>query len=437
MQAISTEQLYEIYLKHPLISTDTRHLPADCLFFALKGKNFNGNAFAKTALQQGAAFAVIDQAEFCPESPWAERTLFVADTLKSLQNLANFHRKKQNIPFIGLTGSNGKTTSKELLKAVLAKKYRVYATEGNLNNHIGVPLTLLRLPREAEIAVIEMGANKIGDIAELCQIAEPTHGFITNIGYAHIEGFGSYEGVLRGKTELYQFLRSRNGQVFIHSQDEVLSNMAKRFENPILYGTKNDYAFLTLEKVNPFIVYRDEQGEQVQTQLIGSYNFPNLQVAWAIGKFFGVSQQQANHALAHYVPDNNRSQIIEKTKNNNKIILDAYNANPSSVAAALRNFDMMVSEQPKVAILGDMYELGSITKEEHRKIINLTKSLKIDVLLLCGKHYGEALSPNEPILHFENKTDLAQYLQQKTIAQSLVLIKASRALGLETLVENL
>jgi UDP-N-acetylmuramoyl-tripeptide--D-alanyl-D-alanine ligase len=282
-----------------------------------------------------------------------------------------------------------------------------------------------------------MGANKIGDIAELCQIAEPTHGFITNIGYAHIEGFGSYEGVLRGKTELYQFLRSRNGQVFIHSQDEVLSNMAKRFENPILYGTKNDYAFLTLEKVNPFIVYRDEQGEQVQTQLIGSYNFPNLQVAWAIGKFFGVSQQQANHALAHYVPDNNRSQIIEKTKNNNKIILDAYNANPSSVAAALRNFDMMVSEQPKVAILGDMYELGSITKEEHRKIINLTKSLKIDVLLLCGKHYGEALSPNEPILHFENKTDLAQYLQQKTIAQSLVLIKASRALGLETLVENL
>ncbi|WP_342664608.1 UDP-N-acetylmuramoyl-tripeptide--D-alanyl-D-alanine ligase [Hugenholtzia roseola] len=437
MQVISIEQLYEIYLKHRVISTDTRHLPANCLFFALKGKNFNGNAFAKDALLKGAAFVVIDQAEFCPESPWAERTLLVADVLESLQKLANFHRKKQNIPFIGLTGSNGKTTSKELLKTVLAKKYKVYATEGNLNNHIGVPLTLLRLPKEAEIAVIEMGANKVGDIAQLCDIAEPTHGFITNIGYAHIEGFGSYEGVLRGKTELYQFLRSHNGTVFIHSQDEVLSNMAKRFENPILYGTKNDYAFLTLEKVSPFIVYRDEEDQQVQTQLIGSYNFPNLAIAWAIGKYFGVSQKQANEALASYIPDNNRSQIIEKTKQQNKIILDAYNANPSSVAAALQNFDSIESNLPKIAILGDMYELGNIAQSEHRKIIDLAKSLKIDLILLCGKHYGEALSPSESVLHFEMKNDLVQYLQQKTIAQSLVLIKASRGLGLETLVESL
>ena len=346
-----------------MVSTDTRNIPEGAIFFALKGPSFNANEFALEALDKGAAFAVIDEETYQKD----DRMVLVEDVLQTLQELAQYHRQQLKIPVIGLTGSNGKTTTKELIREVLSQKYKVLATEGNLNNHIGVPLTLLSIDPEIEIAIIEMGANHIGEIARLSEIAQPTHGLITNIGKAHIEGFGGFEGVIRGKSELYHYLIQRGGEVFVNSQDEVLSNMAKRFDKPYFYPAPGDYLTCTLVDADPFVTYENESGTLVKTQLIGTYNFSNIAAAICLGKFFDIPEKEADAAIARYVPTNNRSQIIRK--GTNTIILDAYNANPDSMEAALENLKAMKAED-KVVILGDMFELGEESEAEHRRIVS-------------------------------------------------------------------
>ncbi|MFM8850609.1 MAG: UDP-N-acetylmuramoyl-tripeptide--D-alanyl-D-alanine ligase, partial [Cytophagales bacterium] len=317
--------LYQLYLQSGKVSTDTRQISPGCIFFALKGPTFNANAFAEEALQKGASYAVVDDVNYAK----GDRFILVADALQCLQQLASHHRDQLKIPVIGLTGSNGKTTSKELLSAVLSKKYKTFATKGNLNNHIGVPLSVLSIDASYEMAVIEMGANHVGEIARLSAISKPTHGFITNIGKAHIGTFGGFDNIIRGKSELYQHLIQANGKVFINSLNPILANMAKRFKEPIFYPAKGDYYHCVLLSADSFVKIKAENGEEITSQLVGSYNFENIAAALCIGKFFGVPDAHANAAVVAYTPGNMRSQKIEK--GTNVIILDAYNANPSSM----------------------------------------------------------------------------------------------------------
>lgn len=427
---MQTEKLYEKFLETGKISTDTRQITEGSIFFALRGDKFNANEFALQALEKGARYAVIDDSTYAKEP----RCILVDDSLKALQELAKYHRTKLTIPIIGLTGSNGKTTSKELLNAVLSKKYKTYATKGNLNNHIGVPLSILSVDKSIEIAVIEMGANHVGEIALLCSIANPTHGFITNIGKAHIGTFGGFENIIRGKSELYQHLIVNNGIVFINSQNAILANMAKRFKNPYFYPATGDYLHVKLLDADPFIRYYDEQGETVQTQLMGAYNFENIAVALCIGKFFGVEAAASNKAIADYVPGNMRSQIL--VKGTNTIILDAYNANPSSMEAAINNLASMKATK-KVAILGDMFELEEETEKEHRKIGELLNAKSFDQVYLCGKLMQAAKGSHAASQLFEKKELLIEELKKHPIKDSTILVKASRGIGLESVVEYL
>ena len=319
-------KLYTKYLESGRVSTDTRKIQEGDLFFALKGPNFDANAFADEALAKGASLAVIDDESFAKD----DRYWVVSDTLSTLQDLSTYHRKKLKIPVIGLTGSNGKTTTKELIHAVLSKKYNTQATEGNLNNHIGVPLTLLKIKPEHEIAIIEMGANHQGEIASLCEIALPDHGLITNIGKAHIEGFGGFEGVIKGKSELYQHLINYDGVVWINSDNPILSNMAKRFKNPLFYPNKGDFYHCEFIKADPAITFKAESGSVIQTHLIGAYNFENMAAALCIGKYFHVPHHDAEEAVRMYNPENNRSQVIRR--NDKTIILDGI-----SFGKSLRN----------------------------------------------------------------------------------------------------
>ena len=422
--------LYEKYLSCAGVSTDTRSISPDTLFFALKGPNFNANAYAGKALEKGAKYAVIDEEKYQVN----ERFILVEDVLTTLQQLANHHRRQLRIPFIGINGTNGKTTTKELLNAVLGKKYKIQATKGNLNNHIGVPLTLLSVSTDTEIAVIEMGANKVGDIAELCHIAEPAYGLTTNIGKAHLEGFGGFDGAIRGESELYHYLIQTGGTAFINSQDPILANMSKRFENPLFYPAANDYYHCELLGADPFIVYRDEQGNEVPTQLLGTYNFNNIAAALCIGKYFNVPAEAANEAVKAYNPTNKRSQIVKK--GSNTIILDAYNANPDSMKAAIENLQHMKASK-KVVILGDMYELGEDTEKEHYELGKLLANSGFDQMLLCGKYMQVAADACPPSEYFSEKKALEEYLQNKTFAHATLLIKASRGMALETLVEKL
>lgn len=346
----SIESLYTVYKQSTGVSTDTRKIEKGNLFFALKGPNFNANSFAAKALDMGASAVVIDEEEFAVAGD--ARYVLVDDVLVALQQLANHHRKQLDIPFLAITGSNGKTTTKELINAVLAKKYKTYATVGNLNNHIGVPLTLLAMDETTEIGIVEMGANKIGDIAALCEIAEPTHGLITNIGRAHLEGFGGFEGVLRAKTELYQFLISHKGKIFVNSQNQVLANMIKRMDDPITYPSKGDFYHCELVAANPFVTFKLAKGSIHETKMLGGYNFENIATALTVGVFFGVEENIAATAICAYTPGNMRSQLIEKRSN--LIVLDAYNANPSSMEQAIRTFGKMTGKPHKMVILGDM-----------------------------------------------------------------------------------
>lgn len=423
-------QIYKHYLVSRKVSTDTRKISEGSVFFALKGPNFNANRFADEAIEKGASIAVIDDADYKKD----ERYILVEDGLSALQELATYHRDRLSIPVIGLTGSNGKTTTKELIYTALSAKYNVLATKGNLNNHIGVPLTLLEITPEHEIAIIEMGANHVGEIALLCSLAKPSHGLITNIGKAHLEGFGGIEGVIRGKSELYDHLIKSNGTVWINSQDTILSNMAKRFKSPLFYPSRGDYYHCELEPSEYFVNVKAENGRIINTNLTGDYNFGNIAVALAIAKYFDVSDSEANSAISNYSPQNKRSQIIKK--GSNSIILDSYNANPDSMAVALKNLDS-ISHNKKIIILGDMKELGESSVEEHRNLGELAAGIEPFAIYLCGPEIELAKETAHVAYYFKTREEIIEDLKQKPIENALILIKASRSIGLESIVDYL
>ena len=424
------QSLYEKFLKCGKVSTDTREITPGSIFFALKGPNFNANTLAEDALRKGARYAVIDEKEFVK----SESTILVEDGLKALQQLARHHRDQLKLTVIGLTGSNGKTTTKELLFSVLSKKYKTHATQGNLNNHIGVPLTILAIDSSIEVAVIEMGANHLGEIALLSGIANPTHGLITNIGRAHIGPFGSFENILRAKSELYQHLINHDGKVFVNSQDPVLANMAKRFPSPIFYPAKGDYYYGELVSADPFIEFQADNGERVNTRLMGRYNFENIAAALCVAKYVDVPPGLANRAVGEYEPANMRSQVIRK--GTNTIILDAYNANPSSMEAAIQSLAKMKAHH-KVVVLGDMYELGEESEVEHRRLGTLLLECDIKEAYLCGSLIRAALETFPTAKYYSTKEELVLDLKTKPIHKATILVKASRGMGLETIVNSI
>ncbi|MEA5257569.1 UDP-N-acetylmuramoyl-tripeptide--D-alanyl-D-alanine ligase [Arcicella aquatica] len=434
---ISLTELYQKYKECSSVSTDTRKIGEGSMFFALKGPNFNANAFAEQALAKGAKYAVVDDALYVKN----EQYLLVEDGLKALQQLANFHRKQLNIPFIGLTGSNGKTTTKELINCVLSKKYCTYATLGNLNNHIGVPLTILAIDETIEIAIIEMGANKQGDIKELVGIAEPTHGFITNIGKAHLEGFGGIEGVKKGKGELYDWLSANNGTVFVNVASEPTYDMIQRynFKETIVYTSNKNPTFENVVNIleeSPFVVFEDLSGNIYRSHLTGIYNFQNICAAIRIGQFFNIETSIACQAVADYVPNNNRSQFIQK--GTNMVLMDAYNANPSSMSAAITYFnDLKVGK--KMVILGDMFELGEEAIAEHEAIGKLLLACNFDYILLAGHLMENAVRvlPIMKVHYFPDKFGLHNWLQDYPVSDTHILVKGSRGMGLESVLQFL
>jgi UDP-N-acetylmuramoyl-tripeptide--D-alanyl-D-alanine ligase len=424
------QNLYQKYRESGKVSTDTRQITPGSVFFALKGDKFNANEFASDALTKGARYAVVDEVPYAKD----DRYIVVENVLETLQKLARHHRDQLDIPFIGLTGSNGKTTTKELLNAVLSKKFKTLATKGNLNNHIGVPLTILSIDNSVELAVIEMGANHVGEIALLCTIANPTHGLITNISKAHVGMFGGFENIIRAKSELYHHLIQTKGQVFINSQNHILANMAKRFTAPLFYPAPDDFYQCELVSADPFLKVKTELKQEITTQLIGDYNFENVAAALCIGKYFDVNVKDANMAIAEYVPGNMRSQIVKK--GSNTIILDAYNANPSSMEAAIKNLASMNANN-KVVILGDMFELEEEAEAEHRALGKLLADKKFNAAYLCGKLMKAATSEIPSANYYEKKEDLLKSLQQNPLSNATILIKASRGIGLETVVDVL
>lgn len=427
---MNIEPLYRQFIKHPVVTTDSRKITRDCIFFALKGDNFDGNAFANQALQEGAAMAVIDNAEYMTEG-----CLLVDNVLQSLQSLANYHRRKFEIPVISITGSNGKTTTKELITAVLSSHYEITATQGNLNNHIGVPLTLLGIHSKTEIAVIEMGANHQGEIKELCKIAEPTHGIITNIGKAHLGGFGGYEGVIKAKTELYSWIKSSNGTAFINADNPLLVEKSNGL-NCIFYGTgENNYVQAELIPDDDYLslkYYNDSNSTCIHTQLIGSYNFENTLAAICIGKTFQVPQAKIIASIEQYTPSNSRSQLL-KTKRNT-IILDAYNANPSSMQAAIRNF-VRIKADKKLMILGDMLELGEESTFEHTSIVELALSHKLTNSIFVGSEFCKTKHPE--MRYFANSQEAHDYLEHEQISGFTILLKGSRGIKMEKILDTL
>jgi UDP-N-acetylmuramoyl-tripeptide--D-alanyl-D-alanine ligase len=424
------EKLYNYYLESRKVSTDTRKILPGSIFFALKGDRFNANEFAAQALEKGASYAVIDEERYSV----SDKCIVVTDVLATLQQLAAHHRQQLRIPVIGLTGSNGKTTSKELVNAVLSRKYKTYATMGNLNNHIGVPLTLLAIDDSIEIAVVEMGANHLGEIALLCGLADPTHGFITNIGKAHIGTFGGFENIIRAKSELYQHLITKSGVAFINSRSEILANMAKRFKDPVFYPSKDDFYHCELVDADPFVKVKAENGDAIQTNLIGTYNFENIAAALCIGKYFKVDAELSNLAIGEYQPSNMRSQLMKK--DGNTIILDAYNANPSSMKVAIENVAAIKGNR-KTLILGDMFELEDEAEAEHREIGKLLHMYHFENVILCGRLMRFAKEEFSQAMLFETKEELIAGLKKNPIKDSIILVKASRGIGLETVVEFL
>ena len=427
---------FEIFYSTTGVCTDTRNIQKDSLFICLKGANFNGNEFAQKALNAGAKYVVIDEL-LVEDNP---AFIKVEDSLIYLQQLANYHRNKFDIPVIGITGSNGKTTTKELIAAVLSEKYNVLFTTGNLNNHIGVPLTLLRLSDQHEIAIIEMGANKFKDIEELCAIAEPTHGIITNIGSAHLEGFGNFEGVLKTKLELYQSVESKQGILFYNADDAILENNIPKNIQKVPYSALQD-AFIqgTLLEMTPFVKMKwnsgDYESSEIQSQLIGKYNFYNFLAAIAFGVYFKVDNELISSALAHYTPTNNRSQLQKTEKNT--LILDAYNANPTSMSSALESFSL-INHPSKMVILGDMFELGKDSILEHQKIVKLIEKLNIKAICV-GKNFQEVSSTQTKsnITSFETKDLASAFIKKNPIKNQLILLKGSRGIGLESIIELL
>ena len=426
---MTIEQLYDIYRQYPSVQTDTRKLKKGDLFFALKGPNFNGNQFAAAALKAGSAYAIVDEAPATPDS----RIIVVGDVLTTLQQLAKHHRQQFNIPFIAITGSNGKTTTKELVHAVLSSSYITYTTQGNLNNHIGIPLTILSIKYDAQMAVIEMGANHLREIAGYCEYALPTHGIITNIGKAHLEGFGSLEGVRKGKGELYDFLRDHNGTVFTMWDYDYLQPMTKGISMVVKYGTSSAADIVgTVKQNEPFLSVSVSKGASlpvIQTQLVGAYNLPNVLVAVTAGKFFNIPDEKIKTAIENYTPSNSRSQLIEK--DGNKFILDAYNANPTSMRAAIENFARIQAPQ-KVLMLGGMAELGNDSLQEHETIIDLIKQYTWKEVLLVG---GDFLKINHPYKKMLNASEAAAWFREQQFRDTYFLIKGSRSMQMEKVLQ--
>ncbi|MCG2614665.1 UDP-N-acetylmuramoyl-tripeptide--D-alanyl-D-alanine ligase [Terrimonas sp. NA20] len=430
---MSIKQLYQLYQQHPLVQTDTRKLRSGDIFFALKGENFNGNAFAAKALEAGAAYAVIDEKEFEIEG----RTVLVPDVLTALQQLAKHHREQFNnlpdgrsVPFIAITGSNGKTTTKELIHAVLSSTYKTYTTEGNLNNHIGIPLTILKIKMDAEIAVIEMGANHQKEIAGYCEYAQPTHGLINNAGKAHLEGFGGVEGVKKGKGELFDYLRTQpHGFALVNWDYDYLREMSKGISGIIKYGTHGDaHVIGNIHQSDPFLQVSIEQGineKLITTQLVGDYNLPNVLAAVTAGKLFKVPDATIKKAIEGYTPSNSRSQLVER--GSNKIILDAYNANPSSMRLAIENFARLQADN-KVLMLGAMAELGDESLQEHISIVDLIAQHQWQAVALVG---GDFMKIQHPFLRFENAEQARHWWQQQQFEQTHFLIKGSRSMQME------
>lgn len=401
------DRIYSIYLKHQSVCIDSRNVKKNSIFLALKGVHFDGNKFAKEALDRGCAYAIIDNHKYKKD----ERFILVENGLETLQNLAQHHRKQLNIPFIGITGTNGKTTTKDLIKDVLSKKYKAYATQGNFNNHIGVPLSVLSITRDIEIAIIEMGANHIGEILTLCKIAQPNHGLITNIGKAHLEGFGSFEGVITAKKELYGYLKQNKGIVFVNSDNALLMKLS---------NTQNRVTYETSKKV-------------INTHLIGKHNLENIMAAICIGHHFGVKESDIECAIEDYQPADNRSQIIKTKKNT--VLLDAYNANPTNMEAVINHVSQMQVEN-KVVILGDMLELGSYSLQEHQVVIELLKKQNFNQVILVGDNFSKVKN-NINCKHFADTAAASNWLKHQNIKDAFILIKGSRGIELEKLMEVL
>jgi len=428
---LNTEELYKYFLEQQLVSTDTRNLPKNCIFFALKGPSFNGNTFAMQALEKGAAYAVVDE-----EAGNDPRLLRVKNVLKSLQDLATHHRRVLDIHVLAITGSNGKTTTKELCHAILRRDFETVATKGNLNNHIGVPLTLLKLSDEHDMAIVEMGANHQQEIAELCKIAMPDYGMISNIGKAHLEGFGGIEGVIKGKGEMYDYLRGHGGLIFVHLDNTILREQLKGYDSIITYGESekvqyrgkiipNLSGFLDVEVTHPFPLH-------IKTKLTGDYNFTNVMSAVAVGSHFGVDPYDIKEAIENYTPDNQRSQVVKM--DGLTIIQDFYNANPTSMQAALENFDKHFFGQKKIIALGEMLELGADADGEHARIAEFAAKTKDAQILFVGKYF-EAPAKNVNALHFNTSVECKEWLQKNKPASAQILIKGSRGSKMEVLME--
>ncbi|MBA3673565.1 MAG: UDP-N-acetylmuramoyl-tripeptide--D-alanyl-D-alanine ligase [Chitinophagaceae bacterium] len=424
------KELYKLYLQHPSIKTDTRKLKEGDLFFALKGPNFNGNHFAIQALNAGAAYVIADENLSFSD----DRIIRIPDVLLTLQQLAKHHREQfNNIPFVAITGSNGKTTTKELVHQVLSASYKTYTTEGNLNNHIGIPLTILKIKKDAEMAVIEMGANHQKEIEGYCSYAMPTHGLITNCGKAHLEGFGSEEGVRKGKGELFEFLKEHNGIAFVNGDDNYIKEMSTGIKNIITYGTLQ--GFITGRAVSnssllEVEVIKGTDISSIKTQLVGQYNLLNVLAAVAIGKHFNIADEKIKAAIENYTPSNSRSQLI--TMGTNKIILDAYNANPASMKAAIENFAQMPGTN-KILLIGSMMELGNESKKEHEALIRLIEKYKWSNVILVGNNFKNI---RHSYFYFDDASKAKAWLNNQQLQNSQILIKGSRSMEMEKILET-
>lgn len=422
--------LHQLFLQSSGVCTDTRNIHRDSIFFALKGENFNGNLFAQEALDKGARAVVIDEENYHKTNG---DTILVENVLLTLQQLASFHRKYLGLPIISLTGSNGKTTTKELINAVLSQKFKTIATQGNLNNHIGVPLTLLAMTKETDMGIVEMGANHLGEIKLLSDIAQPDYGYITNFGKAHLEGFGSLEGVVQGKTELYQYLKKYGKKVFVNANDPKQVANATKIDS-ITFGTEHsDYNITLLDSSNRLLVAFNNT--EFQSNLVGAYNFANLSAAIAIGAYFKVSTEKIKQGIESYVPSNNRSQLIKK--GSNTILMDAYNANPTSMRAALENF-RLTPGRSKVLILGDMFELGKDAAPEHQQIVDLLRENPFGQVYLVGSNFFMASAKNAPhITQSKTFEEFKKVLLGKLPQDATILIKGSRGMALERILDLL
>ena len=416
--------IHKIFLKSNGVSTDSRKVKKNDIYFSLKGPNFNGNEFAKSAIEKGACYAIVDQKEYVIDKSY----ILVEDCLKTLQNLANYHRKNSKAKIIGLTGSNGKTTSKELIFSVLKNEFKTIATTGNLNNHIGVPLTLLSIKEDTEIAIIEMGANHLKEIETLSNIADPDYGYITNFGKAHLEGFKNLEGVIKGKSELYNHLINKSRLIFINNRDKKQVELTKEYSNKFTFGEQNSDSIFSVKSINPKINISIDN-ILIESNLFGQYNIDNIAAAICIGKYFNLDNENIKAGIERYIPENNRSQIIKK--GSNKIILDAYNANPTSMQLALSSFNDM-KEEKKIVFIGDMFELGENSHQMHQEIVYTVEKMNFDQTFIIGELFNKTKHSSN-IRSFKNLNDLKGNMDE--ISNSAILIKGSRGMKLENILD--